>query len=333
MKYQNINAFEKHLQEAFPHHPSFVYLVVAPSPFEREVALETLVGLIKKRDPAQMLEKIEAEEGVLAAVTEKLYSPSLFGGTPFILLDGIDKIKNHEALLKYVVRPVRGSFLLLGASSLKPLTALYQQGKKEMVVLDLSDEKPWEKQKRVQEWVVKLARKEGKEFKGDALSELFARVGYEMTPLAQEVAKVCCYGGEKKSVELEDVKAVISSSLMATGWSLSEALVWGSGKIEMAKTDDLAFFLPLLGQIRYHLQLGAQIASLLDQNLSSQEIAAHFPNLRSAHFEKYKQEVQKKKRAYFVRGLKALYEIEVYAKSSFLAPSLLLDLFVGKLRV
>lgn len=329
MKYQAVAAFEKHLQDAFPSHLSPVYMVVSSCDFERRKMIEKIVTILRKKDPSLNGVISDATLISLDSVLDELNTQSLFGQYTLAILDRADKLKDNEKLIRYLTSPSRTSFLVLGATAMKPVSPLYLKGKKEMVILDLSEEKPWDKRRRLQDELISEAKQSKKTLSVDAASYLLDHIGLDVATLQQELLKLLCYVGERPQISLSDVKIMCSTQESLTGWQLAEGVIWNNETVGGDKSCDLGFLLMFLGQLRYQLQTGYQIASYLTQ---PSEIGRLFPQLRPQTLEKYVSGARQKKAAYFHRGLLALFELEVAVKSSNLDLSLLFDRFIAKLR-
>jgi len=325
LKLQSVAAFEKHLHEAFPDHISPVYLVVTSCDFERKKMVEKITQLLLHHDARSHLEHFDGEHASIEAVLGHLNTRSLFGGQSLAV---VDRIVKSDPLLAYLQAPNPEACLILASPAMKPAADLYQKGKKEMVVLDLSEEKPWERQRRLQEWLLVEAKKEGKVLQSDALGYLFENVGPDMPGLHQEFLKTLCYVGERAAITLKDVQAISPQRSLATAWQLAEGVVWGKEAVPEEKTSDVGFLLMFLGQLRYHFQTGLRLAEYLEKKLHPAEIARQFPTLRSHTLEKYVAGAKAQKKEYFRRGLTSLFELEFALKSSPAHPALLFDRWI-----
>jgi DNA polymerase-3 subunit delta len=330
VKLHNVAAFEKHLQEAFPDNLSPIYLVVTSCDFERKKMIEKITTLLLRKDPGCHIVTYDGEVTPIETVLDHLNTRSLFGGCAAAILDPVPK---EDKLLHYITKPNHGSFLILGSPVMKSLSDLYQKGKKEMIVLDLSEEKPWEKERRLNEWLFKEAKSQGKTLQSDVTTYLFENIGPDMPGLNQELTKMICYVGERPVITLQDAKAISAPRSTATAWQLAEGVVWGKEFVPADKASDPSFLFMFIGQLRYHLQTGFHLAQYLEKKTPPAEISKHFPTLRSHTFEKYLTGAKQKKKEYFRKGLLALFDLELAAKSSALDTSLLMDQFVAKLRL
>lgn len=332
MRYQQLPAFEKQLQEAFPDHLSRIYMVAAPDAFERKNIIKNILAVLQKKETSSSVVFHEANALPIEKILEQLNTLSLFGGANIVVLDGIEKLKkaDGETLAGYLEHPSRFAYLILGGASLKSHAGLYQKGKKEVVLIDLAEEKPWDRQRRLKEWILAKAAKEKKTLNADAAAQLLEQIGPDMPALEQELLKLVCFVGERPRIELKDVQTICSSHTVASGWQISEALVWGSRPLKQDHMD-LSTLLALIGQIRYQLQIGHQIEALLSQGVHPHELAGYFPSLKPQTLDKCTNEAQRKKRGFFAHGLKLLFDLELSCKSSSTDPELLYDIFTTRL--
>ncbi|MFS8563499.1 MAG: hypothetical protein LVR00_03910 [Rhabdochlamydiaceae bacterium] len=242
MKYYNLASFDKHLREAFPDHPSPTYLIVTSCPFERRQIAQKIFSLIAKKEEA-FFQTFDSQATTIDTILTDLNTSSLFGGKGVIFFDGLESVKPLTTLTEYVSQPSPFSFLILGSSSSKSLTDLYQKGKKEMVVLDLSEEKPWDKERRIHEWLVQEAKAEGKHLPSEVAVALIDKVGPVMPALHQEIEKLLCFIGDREVISLADVQALCHCLPEANGWQLAEKVIWNKdARFVHDKIGDLSFF-------------------------------------------------------------------------------------------
>lgn len=318
MKFPSILAFEKHLKEATPEQ---FFLIVSPAEYERQKVFDK-IGAVLKPSRKVWLSGLEA---TLTQVRDELLSPSLWGGVTVVIFDNVDKVKNLVELFAHLPPETH---LIIGSGSFKPVSELYQKGKKEIVALDLSDEKPWDKERRLQEWLITRVKEQKKALSHESAVFLVQTLGADLAVLDQELGKLLCYVGEKEKIELTDVKAICGTRDLTTGWQLSEKLVWDRPISLKGKASDLGFILPLIGQLRYQFQLGYEIAELLEKKTPMTDMKHHFPTVRQ--LDKYIGIAKVRKPLFFSRGLQALYELEFSSKSSGVDTDILFDLFQGK---
>jgi len=333
LKFQSVSAFEKHLNESASLHLSLIYMLITPCSYERELLEEKVVRAFKMKDPKVHGVAWAAQALSMDAFLEELNTRQLFEAEKCLILKDVEKLKKREIeqLAHYLERPAPFSRLILSGASTKGLSELYHSGKKEMVLLDLSDEKPWDRQKRLRIWLNNEAIREGKPFTVEASTRLFEQIGTDMPMLQRELEKLICYVGDRPQIDLRDVEAVCATPQLETLWQQAEALVFGGGTVVRSSTADVSWLLMLLSATRSQLQNGLMIASLQEKGYSVHETAHHLPQLRLSALEKCFPVVLRRKRGYFEKALQLHFETELLAKNSSFAPSVLFDMFHLKL--
>jgi DNA polymerase-3 subunit delta len=328
LKFQTVQAFEKHLRESTPAHLAQVHMIIASCAYERKLLVEKVVHSLLQQCPQVHATTYDAASLSIEALLEECNTRELFSAQRILIVEEIDKLKKRpiEQLAHYLKSPAPFSKLILSGSSLKGLGDLYQSGKKEMVLLDLSEEKPWDRQKRLRQWVVNEASSCGKPLTAEAAMQLVEQIGPDMPALHRELEKLFCYVGERRQIELKDVQAISSVPHLQTHWQLAEALVWGEGVSTKDPSADVSWLLGLLSAVRAQLQNGLLIASLQDRGYQLQEVAHHLPQIRLSAIEKYFGVALRRKKDFFLQALKVQFEVELLAKNSSLSPGALFDL-------
>ena len=291
-------------------------LVLSPYEAERKKIIEKICGQVPSLKP------IRCEAGIgFPQILEKILSPDLFEPQLFFILDKCELLKKDE--LASLEKNLGSAYLILSGSSLKG--TLEHPALK---TFDFTKEKPWDRAPRLKQWIIEEAKAKGKTFASNALSALFDRIGPDYGQLQQELTKLLCFVGEKPSIELKDVQALVFSTQAATGWQLAESLVWEEKNLLKDPPFDFSF----LGQIRYHLQLGQQISSLLQRGVQPHEMIAHMPALKPKALDKYLPIIYRRDKDFFKHALNALFECELRCKSSSVSPDLLWSAFKSKLQ-
>lgn len=323
MKYQNLKSFEKHLESASPDHLCRVYLIAIPDDFERGKILDLLA---KRLSPSGSSVQRVSPEGELCELFDALQSPSLFESESVVLLDSCEALKKNtaETLSQFLEKTACCGYLLLGAKGKTPLAKIAE---KVGVVLDFSEEKPWEKEKRICEALIEMARKEKKRLSADAPALLFERLGMDMALLTQEVFKLICYVGDRPTIERSDVFQISASSLTPNLWQMAEEIVWeGKGAF------DASTFPAILFSLRSQLQVGLKMAVLMEQGIPSHEWTPFFSKMWPKTLEKRKEQTSKKGALYFKKGLETLLKIESLSRSGSAKAESLFDLFRTSLK-
>ncbi|NNM43005.1 MAG: hypothetical protein HKM07_01505 [Chlamydiae bacterium] len=332
MKYQSVDSFEKHIREAYPDHFSSSYLIVCPQDFERKLIIDKVASALRRAD-SECLHSTFSSETPLNEILQQLCTKSLFATKAIITIDNVEKWTKQdiEKLTQYLCNPSGFAYLILGASSSKNLEELYKKSKKELVLLDIAEEKPWDREKRIAQWLVSKIQEDKKNLSSSAASYLLEHHGTDVATLSQELEKIVCFVGDKTNIQLEDILPIASgSTLLANGWQIAEKVVW-KREWQPLPSSDISFLISLLGQVRYHLQLGMQISTLQDKNIGYAEIQSLLPSVKPANVEKFYGFALTYTKQYFYEGLLALFEMEKACKKGSLDPMIIWESFLTKL--
>lgn len=324
MRYQNLKSFQKHLTSAAPHHLSRVYLVAMTDDFERMKALNSVLALLLAND--SLVSRFQGSEFDLRSFVDALQSPSLLGGESILFLDEAEKIskKTMQNLLDILERQSLSSYVLIGSRS---KTALHGWAEKGGVILDLTEEKPWDREKRLLEQMADQAKEAGKKISMDVLNLLIERLDKEPALLTYEMEKLICYVGDRASIERDDVLQISAATRTHTLWQVAEEIVWDRG---MSAVDATQFhgMMPLL---RSQLQLGLKLATLIETKRPSEEWSAFLPKLWPKVLEKKSSLAARLGSVYFRKGLEKLFEIELASRHQSTQYGALMDLFRSQL--
>jgi DNA polymerase III delta subunit len=328
LKYQHLSAFEKHLQQAAKVHLSRVFLVVSSCPYERKKIVEKIVAAIRTDQRDFHWHTKDASQGSLEEQINGLNTVSLLSGKQVLYLDGIDKLKKNGlgVLAEYIAHPSPFAYLLLGAGSSKSLSDLYAKGKKELIVCDLSEEKPWDRKDRLRRALMDEATKAGKRLHADAVEYLLENIGLNVSGLEQELVKLITYIDDRREIALQDVHMLCGARKSATSWQLAEAMIWKESLPRSEELIDLATLLSLFSPLRLQLQQGLILAVLVERGASQEEIVHYLPAVKPATLNKMLPIVKRRQSVFFKRALDLLFDIELLTKNSSFEPGLIFDL-------
>jgi DNA polymerase-3 subunit delta len=294
-----------------------VYFVGIPHDYERNEVCE---ALLKYLPDGHFLDRFAGSGLDVKALCNHLESSHLFGGEPVAIIEDAEKIP--KGALQSIL-PLSYGYLILSAKGKSTLSDLIE---KDGAVLDLLNEKPWEKEKRIQSQLEAKVRSTGKTIAHDALSLLFERQDLDSGLLEREIDKLICYTGDRLQIQSADVHAISTSSRSFALWQTAESLIW-----EGAGTIDDTHFHSLVPALRAQLQLGLKIASLLDMNASREEWNKALPKVFPKTLEKRTNQAQRLGSRYFSKGLIELFDIELKSRTGANQYGALLDLFRSKL--
>lgn len=331
MKFQTIQAFDKQVVSSLAHRPSRVYLALGLSSFENGLINKRILQLLQLESCSDIT-LFDCQVDTLTSLVDALETPTLFSDTRVIVCQNLDKLSKSDKALprlkRLIERPVEKTFLLLSGAASPLCSTLYEEGKKEIICLDLSAEKTWEKEKRLTELLQEKAAKEGKKVAAPVIRYLFECVGDDCATLFQELTKLLTFTADKADISLDDAKAICHPHLETTGWQLSEALVWHTGKVAEFK-GDLSDLIGLIGQCRYHLHIGFALSSRPGRQ--GDTLIACFPDIKPYVVQKYYGLACKRGFSYFRKALLDLFEVEKLAKMGSVKAPILWEKLVSHL--
>lgn len=321
MKFQQLSAFGKHLEKACPDHLSRAYLVAIPCAYERKKVCEGLCSYIEKKEGKIAVLSFDGAEQ-WPRILEELSTLCTLGPIRVVIVQEGDKLKKNalDALSALLLKPSFSAYLILSAA--KSLAAFYESAKKELVLCDLSAEKPWERKERLKTHLVKMAASEKKTIAPDAVNDLLERVGAEYAQLEQEMKKLLCYCADKPQISSADVALLCPMEKGASVWQLAEAIVWQENAPAVDPGLDTSSFLFLLTQVRVHLQQGKLLAHGGTSSFFKPQL-----------LEKIAPVARKRQEGFFTRGLQLTFEMEMLAKQASLTPVILADMLIAKMRM
>lgn len=306
MKFSSLRVLEKHLAETPVRAP--VYLLACPHDGDRR-------EIAAKISPSG-LQRFVGSAG-FAAAWEELRTENLFAEARTIMIDEIDKLKEEDRahLKRWIQRPSGKATLLLGIENARALSHFVSI---DAHVLDLLQEKPWERQQRVLDDLRSMAREAKLAVDDEVLDFLYQNVSIDWTVLKREMEKLLAYGGQKKQIGLGEASALIATGALPEGWTLAEQLVFQPYSLATTPSLDASSLIALIGQLRYFLRLGRQL-SLGDEKVKPYQV------------QKYGSKSREKGSRFFERGMLALNEVEALAKSSSICGDILLHRFAVRL--
>ncbi len=315
MKASSVALLEKHLNEGSL---LSVYIVACPHAADRREITSKIVAAIKKvKNPE--VQRFSGNASFASAFQE-LQTVSLFSSERVLLLDDSEEWKPEENafLVRWIQNPPGKITLILGVTN---ASALAHFLKSPAFFIDLLQEKPWQRQQRLLEDLRSLSRESRIVVDESVFDFLFHQVGSDWLLLKSELEKLLSYAAEKKHITLEEARRLASSGIFPEGWALAEQLIYHSQGLMTAPSLDTNALLALLGQLRYYLRLGRQLASGEEKGIKPYQV------------QKFKDKSRAKGPLFFERGILALNEIEALVKSSSLSAQLLLHRFAVRLHL
>lgn len=341
MKYDNLRAFEKHLEGAAALNFADVYLILAKEPFERKAAVDRVIKGVLKGEPSPdlCLHLFDGERDGAQGVLGELETLTFFVKKRVIVVQNFNECDKATIakLEAYLATPNRSVCLVLAAPAFNKVTNFYKKAEKLGVVLEVAEEKPWDKEKSIAEWTIRTAGALGKQLDQQTAREMVQQLGTDQTLLSNELQKLVCYVGERRAITRQDLSAVCSHINRDTGWQLGEAIFRRDAAAALRIGKNLlaegAALIAMLRQVRSQFQTELQICLILEHGGSPADVVREFPFMRGSLLEKYVQQARSYGARRLKQGLLKLDDAELAAKSSSADPDFLLELLLIKLTV
>lgn len=331
MKYNNLKAFEKHLQDAAPAHLAAFYLVISKDSYHRNQAVQQILKAYSPSDQG-----IQIFQNAVPQFLNECDAISLFSRRRCLVLGDVHELNKSELekLDSLLTRTLKDTCIVFTAASISAASGFYKKCEKAGIILDLPEEKAWEKEKNLPVWLISRAGESGKKLDPYAAQGLVKQAGTDQSLLHQELEKLICYVGERNEITPTDVKAICSTVNVENIFQLSEALFRRDTatalRISKAILDDGTVILALLKQLRSQFETDFQVACMLAQGAAPADITQRFPYMRGTILDRHIQSARSYGMQKFKEGLLQIDAAELKAKNSF-DPTLLNELLIFQL--
>lgn len=338
MKFPQLPALENYLNNTAPQALPALFLVSSKDDFDRDRGLTLLRKHLQKgeKSPELSCRMLDGESITISALLDELQTPAFFSPHKLVIVRRVDQLGKPELKLleECFDRLGRGVRLLMTASELTSNMTFYKQSERLGVVLDMPVKKPGEKESDLISWVEQYGRQLGKRVPRDVSEMLVKQLG-DGASLQAELDKLLCYIGDRDTATTQDVDAICTVIPSDTGWQLGEALLRRDAGTALRIGSELlqsgSSLLGLVAQLRYSLQTGCQIASLLQSGAAPQEVTRCYPYLVGGRLDKQCRLASAYGMARFKSGLLALAQTEFKAKDSAAEPDRLLEILLLQL--
>jgi DNA polymerase-3 subunit delta len=322
--YKDFSQFKKSVGEKIPS----LSLIIAKE--HRELGLEVLHAW--HQSPIVF----HAEDFNLATFTQEVETLPFFEKRRFVAIIGIDELPSSDssALLEYIKTPNPATTLLLTAETLAANTKLFKEIEKRGEVLNLSAEKPWEREKHLIDDLVNQAANEGISIAPDIAKKLIMAVGKEQAQLKNELDKLICFIGGRKQITSVDIDQICHNSPQETLWQLGDALLTNDFKSAYSISRDLIkgglSFFALLAHLKTQMKTQLEMLFVFNEG-GTEAVGSAYPYLKGALLQKKIDLVKRAGKKRLELGYVQLVNTEIEAKNSNVDLTLLLELLLVKL--
>lgn len=332
-------AFEKHLEDAAPLHFSSLYTVLAKEEFIRKQAIEKLVFWVLKEENSKnlCLQLFDAEKEKIETVLQELQTLSFFAKKRLLIIQNAEALDKSSTtrLEAYFLSPNPTICLAIIATTINRATTFYKKAEKAGIVLDVAEEKPWEKERTAAEWLYHEATRHKKSLPLAICQQMVKQLGTNQTLLHSELQKLLCYIGDKPKIEGSDVAAICTRLNVENVWQLGEAIFRRDAatalRVSRGLLDEGVAIFALLRQIRTQFQTEYQVCSILNDGGSHADVTQEFPYMKGTILDRHVNQAQHYGIANFKKGLLTIDATELQAKNSAVDPEFLLDMLIIKL--
>jgi hypothetical protein len=233
-----------------------------------------------------------------------LPEPSLFNPPEVWVVEQVEMWPDP----RYFLEECQG--IVIGAAAKVPAQSPWRKGE----VVDLTGEKPWDRESRVARTLVEVAAHRGKKLAQELAILLVRRLGVDHPSLETELDKILLFSGERHHLQEADVLAVTQASHHETGWQLGDAILAQDLGAAMSLADQLLVtqdqqLSALLGQIRYQIEQALAVCQL-----SQADLQKSYPYLKGRRLEHLLQMARRRGVSSLEKSLSVLAGAEAEAR-------------------
>ncbi len=303
MKFSQVRAFEKHLFEAYPDHLASIYLIIDSDDYAQRKWVHQIHYHHARPEFYKSMDLTKPK------LNELFQSPSLFEPHRQIVLLEIDKAP--KALWEIIIKALKSLPLqfqiILTASSYH---TSFQKIMKEVIALDLSKEKPWDKEKRLVDYVQRSFQKANLKISSSLSLELVRQSAFGLAAIDQDVEKLICFLKGRRDVKREDF-SLIQPKANASIFKVGEALL--ERRLDEALTlihQEEFQAIPLIYALRSLFQRTLRL-----KEFSKLEALEAFPKFNEKWLDKMQKQAASYSKASIERVLIHLFDMEVMLKN------------------
>lgn len=262
---------------------------------------------------------------------DEVESISLFEPKRFVYVE-IDSLNAEElaSILNYLKSPNPKTTLLLSAQTLASSSKIFKEIDRQGDILNLADEKPWDKEKDLINRAIGFAKIEG--FQLDILEakKLVNHLNKDPVAIENELKKIFCFVHPRKKIVSQDLDQIFFEKQTHTLWQLGDSLFTQpfSTLFEQLQSllDEGTSIFPILAHFKNQFR-NACLALNLYQEEGIESVLKLFPYYKEQKMQIYKSHGLAK----IKQGYLETCHCEVKAKNSVATPDLLLELLIEKL--
>ena len=305
-----------------------VYVLYGSDTFLRDAHRKQIADrVVGDADPQICVSNFDASAELADVLDELRTLPFLAPRRLVIVRDADAFISAHrEALERFLQSPPTSATLMMMPASFPATTRLAKLVKKIGEAIDCSVPA----RGNLGRWLAKSAGKRGKQLAPDAAELLGAWVGRDLAALDSEMEKLSLYVGDRPTIALADVGAVVTASVGPGAFDLTNAITDAK---PAAALKSLAGMLQsrgdefkTLGMIAWHLRRAMMAKEQLDAGLPANRALPKMPPQQRQAFGAM---LRRRSLAAFRNDFRLLIRTDLAMKSGTKPAAALQDLVVG----
>lgn len=239
-------------------------------------------------------------------IHEHIPELDMFAQPEIWVVDDVIRWPDPSTLLQHCL-----GVIIAAVDKISP-TSLWRGGE----VVDLTSEKPWEREGRIARTVAEHASFRGKKISPELALEFVRRVGVDNASIEQELEKVILFAADRAQLTANDITAVTQAVHNESGWQLAEAVIEGRLGQALVIADYLlnhggGALLSITAQLRYQLDQALAVLAL-----DTQQIQKTYPQLRGKRLLTVQNLAKKRGLAWLERQVINLAKLEGAARQN-----------------
>jgi DNA polymerase III subunit delta len=310
MKFYSSFPFIEHISASYPDHLAPMMFISHEEDSERAYIADEVKIFFDECS----IKSFFISRGEEKALLEEVLGYDLFAEKTLVVVHDVEQwdAKQLETFANHVKAAALsgGMWVLLLSKSSKGHSRFYTQFENECACLDLSQEKPWDRDKRVLAWCMKEPTKYGKKYSSMVANAIVSRSKGDFSFIQSEVKRLCSAIGSRETITADDLGRLGSHLPSALSWDFAKKLVYeesmGASQVLSRSEVDRQ----LMTQVRYFLHIGLSLTTS-DAHSDVQKAIQRFSDKKKRYF---KEKATQRGKAYFLTGLRRLAQIEAQVR-------------------
>lgn len=307
--YQNLKLNQEHLK----------FIGLSGQPYDELVCLFEFISL-------QPAKKWQLPDDLI-----ELSQMSLFSMETLQCFHNLEKLKKKDLELFLRLAPsFSGQCFLLSTSS-SNMQAFYNEFKNDMLWLDLSAEKPWQKKDRLCFLLQQDAKNQGYVLDKQVSSYLLDNEELKLDRAKNRLETLIVYAKQEKKITMQMAESLLPRANQEIDFAWIDQLLFKKEPLTKPHCADATDLLLFLGQMRFVLQGAMKIKSLQKKGLSLEQIKEFFPKSSTQALSFQIKKSEDASFDFLEKALMVVYQKEIELKADFYQPASLFTELTAKI--